>query len=109
MPWNFARADNFANAYYDSRKDQVVVTIFYRGTNPDHTFSLKWGRCKESADGSEREIVAEPPPHFGSYSYCFVSQQRIASKSVLPGGAIKLRLAHGYYVGRQVPTKERSV
>jgi len=59
MPWNFARADNFANAYYDSRKDQVVVTMFYRGTNPDHTFSLKWGRCKESADGSEREIVAE--------------------------------------------------
>jgi hypothetical protein len=53
------RADNFANAYYDARKDQIVVTMIYRGTNPDHTFSLKWGRCKEPADGSAREIVAE--------------------------------------------------
>jgi hypothetical protein len=54
-----ARADNFTNAYYDARKDQLVVTISYRGTNPDHTFSLKWGQCKELPDGSEREIVAE--------------------------------------------------
>jgi len=54
-----ARADNFANVHYDARKDQIVVTMIYRGTNPDHTFSLKWGQCKESADGSSREIVAE--------------------------------------------------
>src|SRR5579863_8323764 len=53
------RADNFANAYYDARRDQIVVTMTYRGTNPDHTFSLKWGQCKEPADGSAREIVAE--------------------------------------------------
>ena len=53
------RADTFANAYYDAGKDQIVVTMIYRGTNPDHTFSLKWGRCKESPDGSSREIVAE--------------------------------------------------
>ena len=54
-----ARADNFANVYYDARKDQVVVTLYFRGTNPDHTFTLKWGRCRESADGSNHEIVAE--------------------------------------------------
>jgi hypothetical protein len=54
-----ARADNFANVYYDARKDQVVVTLYYRGTNPDHTFTLKWGRCRESTDGSNHEVVAE--------------------------------------------------
>jgi hypothetical protein len=54
-----ARADNFANVHYDARKDQIVVTMIYRGTNPDHTFSLKWGQCKESAAGGSREIVAE--------------------------------------------------
>jgi hypothetical protein len=54
-----ARADTFANVRYDARKDQVVVTMNYRGTNPDHAFSLKWGPCKESADGGAREIVAE--------------------------------------------------
>ena len=54
-----AHADTFANVYYDAGKDQIVVTMIYRGTNPDHTFSLKWGRCKGSPDGSAREIVAE--------------------------------------------------
>jgi hypothetical protein len=54
-----ARADSFASAHYDAGKDQLIVTMIYRGTNPDHTFSLKWGQCKESADGSGREIVAE--------------------------------------------------
>jgi len=53
------RADNFAGIYYDARKDQIVVTMAYRGSNPDHTFSLKWGQCKEPADGGAREIVAE--------------------------------------------------
>jgi hypothetical protein len=54
-----ARPDNFAGVQYDALKDQVVVTMVYRGTNPDHTFSLKWGQCQVSADGSAREIVAE--------------------------------------------------
>jgi hypothetical protein len=55
----FVEADNFANVYYDARKDQLVVTVFYRGTNPDHHFSLQWGRCKQLDDGSGQEIVAE--------------------------------------------------
>src|ERR1019366_2077262 len=53
-----AQGDNFANVYYDARKDQLVVTLFYRGTNPDHSFSLQWGTCKDSADGTTREIAA---------------------------------------------------
>jgi hypothetical protein len=59
MPWHAAWADNFAKVYYDASKDQLVVTMFYRGTNPDHTFSLKWGQCQEPQDGGVREIVAE--------------------------------------------------
>ena len=52
------RADNFANAYYSARKDQLVVTMAYRGTNPNHTFSLKWGPCQE-LDGGGRTVAAE--------------------------------------------------
>ncbi len=59
MPWCTALADNFGNVYYDARKDQLVVTIFYRGTSPDHAFTLKWGQCKEPRDGGVREIAAE--------------------------------------------------
>jgi hypothetical protein len=58
-PWGAASADTFANVRYDARHDQLVVTVSYRGTNPDHAFSLKWGQCKEQEDGGAREIVAE--------------------------------------------------
>lgn len=53
-----AQADNFANVYYSARKDQLIVTMAYRGTNPDHTFSLKWGQCQE-LDGGGRTVAAE--------------------------------------------------
>jgi hypothetical protein len=53
-----AQADNFANVYYSARKDQLVITMGYRGTNPNHSFSLKWGQCQD-LDGGGREISAE--------------------------------------------------
>jgi hypothetical protein len=53
------QADNFSNVYYSVRKDQLVVTMAYRGTNPDHTFSLKWGQCKDLAEGGGSEVDAE--------------------------------------------------
>ncbi|MGC1388818.1 MAG: hypothetical protein WA807_12470 [Steroidobacteraceae bacterium] len=45
-------ATTFGNVYYDPSADQLVVTMIYRGTNPNHTFSLKWGSCKTGPDGS---------------------------------------------------------
>lgn len=41
-----ARADNFGRIYYDKKTGQLVVTMIYRGTNPNHQFSLKWGECQ---------------------------------------------------------------
>ena len=54
-----AKADNFANVYYDAKTDELVVTMNYRGTNPDHTFSLQWGKCQTLADAAVPEIVAD--------------------------------------------------
>jgi len=53
-----ARAENFGSVYYDAAADQVVVTMLYRGTNPDHDFSLNWGECNTLPDGTS-EVVAE--------------------------------------------------
>jgi hypothetical protein len=55
----FAYADDFSQAYYDARKDQLVITMIYRGTNADHTFSLKWGQCQKAPDGNANEIAVE--------------------------------------------------
>jgi hypothetical protein len=57
--FNVAHGDTFSGVSYDAGHDELVVTMAYRGTNPDHTFSLKWGPCETSANAGESEIVAE--------------------------------------------------
>jgi hypothetical protein len=41
---------------YDPAKDQLVLTIAYRGTNPDHQFKVQWDECK-SLDGERMQIL----------------------------------------------------
>ncbi|MGC8519939.1 MAG: hypothetical protein ACP5P4_15695 [Steroidobacteraceae bacterium] len=40
-------ADNFGPVRYAPNHDQLIVTMIYDGTNPDHRFSLKWGPCRK--------------------------------------------------------------
>src|SRR5271168_2707396 len=54
-----AHADNFGNIHYDKKADQLVVTMLYRGTNPNHKFSLKWGDCQANQSGSLPGATAE--------------------------------------------------
>ncbi len=54
-----ASADNFANVYYDRRTDELVVTMWYRGTNPNHNFSLKWGECQAQQAGKLPGVTAQ--------------------------------------------------
>lgn len=54
-----AWADNFSSVYYDSRANELVVTMRYRGTNPDHAFSLKWGTCAAGHHGKMQEISVD--------------------------------------------------
>ena len=54
-----AHADDFAKVYYDASTDELVVTMIYSGTNPDHAFSLHWGQCKEATDENASEVEVE--------------------------------------------------
>jgi hypothetical protein len=54
-----ARADTFSRVYLDPATDQLVVTMRYRGTNPDHVFTLKWGRCHQAQGSELPAVVAE--------------------------------------------------
>src|SRR5260221_13669567 len=51
-------ADNFRRVTYDPVTDELVIVVVYRGTNPDHQFSLKWGPCVDRG-GNQHEVVAE--------------------------------------------------
>jgi hypothetical protein len=52
-------ADNFGKVYYDSNTDQLVVSMVYRGTNPDHKFTLKWGACQADQAGGMPGVTVE--------------------------------------------------
>ena len=59
MWFTTARADSFAAVNFDAAHDELVLTMAYRGTNPDHGFSIQWGTCQTSAGGSEQELAAD--------------------------------------------------
>jgi hypothetical protein len=54
-----AHADNFARVHYDRQADRLIVTMIYRGTNPDHKFSLKWGQCQAAQAGDLPGVTVE--------------------------------------------------
>jgi hypothetical protein len=44
---------------FDARLDQLIITLVYRGTNPDHEFTLDWGTFKTIDDGRESEPTVQ--------------------------------------------------
>ena len=54
-----ASADNFVKVFYDTKTDELVVTMVYQGTNPDHNFSLRWGDCLATEPGNSPGVTAE--------------------------------------------------
>lgn len=56
---NAADADNFGRIYYDGKTDQLVVTMLYRGTNPDHKFTLVWGAFQRGQSGGAPGVTAD--------------------------------------------------
>lgn len=53
-----ATAASFLNARHDADEDDLVVTLAYRGTNSDHTFSIEWGACKPDGAAGSYQISA---------------------------------------------------
>jgi hypothetical protein len=52
-----ASADNFGPSYYDRATNELVVTMLYGGTNPNHKFTLKWGACQFDDSGRRMPLV----------------------------------------------------
>jgi hypothetical protein len=59
LAWSGAQADNFDSAYYDAKADQLVVQMIYMGTNPNHKFTLQWGKCQLNQQGGMPGVTAE--------------------------------------------------
>lgn len=47
---------NLIEAFYDATADELVLRIAYRGTHPNHKFTVSWEGCRTMSDG-HREIL----------------------------------------------------
>ncbi|MCC7080210.1 MAG: hypothetical protein IT530_06035 [Burkholderiales bacterium] len=47
----YARAQTIVGAEYEA-PDALVVEIAYRGTSPDHEFTLSWDPCRAAGNGA---------------------------------------------------------
>jgi hypothetical protein len=54
-----AEGDDFGKIYYDSKTDEIVVTMLYRGSNPNHHFTLRWGECQPNQSGGLPGVTVE--------------------------------------------------
>jgi hypothetical protein len=50
MTATVATAEDFGPVQYDAQDDQLIVTMKYDGTNPNHHFSFQWGQCRKVTD-----------------------------------------------------------
>ena len=48
-----AHAADIVEARHDPASDQIVAEVAYRGTNPDHDFSVQWGQCSDASPPRE--------------------------------------------------------
>jgi hypothetical protein len=103
-----AVADSFANVRYEASKDQLVVTMLYRGTNPDHTFSLQWGPCKHGPDGGVHEIEANVLDSqwkdAAQHDYKRLARFSLADVTCRPA-KVTLRTAPRFYTTVEIPSK----
>jgi hypothetical protein len=104
-------ADNFQRVYYDPATDELVIVVLYRGTNPDHQFTLQWGPCIDR-DGNRHEIVAElldqqyQDPARKDYKKTV--RMTLAGMDCRPA-AVTLRTAPRFYYTLTVPEREANV
>ena len=102
-----ALADNFSNVHYDARGDQLVVTMLYRGTNPDHTFSVEWGPCKDGKSGGheiEANVLDSQWQDAAQRTFRKTTRFSLADLNCRPA-VLTLRTAPRFYYTVQIPAR----
>lgn len=100
-------ADNFSDVHYDARGDQLVVTLLYRGTNPDHSFSVKWGQCKVGKHGGheiEANVLDSQWQDAAKRNFRKTAHFSLAELTCRPA-KLTLRTAPRFYYSLEIPAR----
>jgi hypothetical protein len=103
-----AGADNFGKIYYGAKTDQLVVTMLYRGTNPDHKFTLKWGACQPDQNGGlpgvTVEVLDDQFDDQAVESYRIAKRFSLANLPCARRASVTLRTAPRFFYTLTIPT-----
>jgi hypothetical protein len=53
-----ARAATFSAVDFDPGRNELIATMTYDGSNPNHQFSVQWGTCRKLGNDGNHQIVA---------------------------------------------------
>lgn len=103
-----ARADNFLGARYDAAQDELVVSIDYGGTHPNHAFSLHWGTCHRPEDGKtpfiDAEIIDQEGTDAATHNYTTTARFSLEAMPCRPA-AVTLRTPPGFFTIVRISAK----
>jgi hypothetical protein len=105
--WSACRADNFGRIHYDKKTDELVVTMIYRGSNPNHTFSLKWGDCQANQTnglpGVTLEVLDEQFNDVATQDYRTIQRFSLADLPCARPASVTLRTAPHFFYTLTIP------
>jgi len=100
-------SDTFSAAHYDAKTNELVVTMVYGGSNPDHQFSVQWGECQNAPDGGNMrqiavEVIDSQWNDVAKQTFTKTVRFSLAGMSCRPA-TVTLRTAPRYEMTLQVP------
>lgn len=102
-----AAAVTITGIAYDAAEDRLVMSIAYRGTNPNHQFSLQWTGCKR-LDGQRRQIlgllVDTQPDDLARQEFIKPLEIGLSSFTCRPA-KVTIRTSAGFFTSVDVPAR----
>jgi hypothetical protein len=91
---------------YDAGKDQLVLAIAYRGTNPDHQFKVQWDACTKLNDERMQILgllVDSQPNDLARQEFTKPMRIDLRDFSCRPA-KVTIRTSAGFFTSVDVPT-----
>lgn len=103
-----AEAANIVGLSYEAQSDSLVIQIVYRGTHPDHQFSVEWAQCRQFDQGAQilGLLVDSDPKDPAREDFSKVLRISLAQQSCRPAQVI-IRTDAGFLRSVDVPAARR--
>src|SRR5271169_2374019 len=106
LAWVAAHAATFASASYDASHNEIVATLNYGGTNPNHQFTAQWGSCQKlGKDGNHQiavDLLDSQWDDIAQQQFTTTVHVSLAGITCRPA-AVTLRTAPKYEITVQIP------